>query len=60
MGSYEQLIFVICDLMCAYFLVVTLYYCYYHFAISSKLAVHFIQLLLLTKPTSKTHDSGDI
>ena len=48
-GSYDQLIFVICDLICAYFLVVTLYYRHQHVAMPSPMTVRFIQLLLLTE-----------
>ena len=58
MGSYEQLIFVIRDLICTYFPVVTLYYWYQHVAISSQMMVHYIQLLrstkLMTQEISKT------
>ncbi len=50
-GSYDQLIFVICGLICTYFPVVTLYYWCQHVAISSQMAMHFIQLLVHTKPS---------
>lgn len=52
-GSYDQLISVICDLIHALFFVVTLYYWYQHVALLSQMTVH-----LLHKTHQQSNDSS--